>query len=456
MQTKYRYNTASEGVFWDRPWADNATERALAKAIPRQNEFNRYNGHPALTSLSPVFGSIFPIGAAGGDPTTAELAYYLGQGVTGKPQGLGLAPRVNVATDLDTTGAVKIKSERLYASDDELLFTPVVSGQERTRFNGSTLNREFLEESKFFLTTESRAPELNLAGKPRVCLWPLQANTGNVSDPDHSPDRNAKDKLIAFCTTTSPGTTGQSVYYFQRLNKYSGDGVANFSVVTPSSQHPASDWTQIPRNQQIFAYLQNQTETKIPGFGGNFSTKWGVDRDQVLTESFDFIRANLNSYNTALDPKYDYLPTRTDYPHPGETQCIPVTVSNTNTARLAEDCMGFGRYATITEAALVFFIANDVPTDTAGLNDKLQAYLLLEPFNPSPGAPVWSPNLRIIIEGLDKLSLTATTGGCDVLPLDLSAGEEPHYEPRGLQRQRAQGRVHGAASNAAHVWRPKE
>lgn len=388
---KLNINTASEGVFWDRPWTNAESERALARTIPRQNEFNRYAGHPAATSLSPVFGRIFPVSS---EPYTSELAYYLGQGVTGKPQGLGLAPRVNVGSDTDTSGAVKIKAERLYASIDELLYTPAVAGVERGRFSGGKLNREFLEQSKFFLTSNNRSPDLNLAGKPRISLWPIQANTS---------ERNAKDKLIAFCSTTNAGTPRESPYYFQRWTKYSGDGATVYAPVTPSSQDPESDWTQVRRNQELFAYLQNQTATNIPGFGGNFLKKWEVDRDQILTQSVDFVRSSVNSYNTALEPKYDYLPSRTGFPHTGETQCIPLTVTSRGAAQLPEECMGFGRSITFTEAALVFFFATD---STPG--DKLQAYLLLEPFTPSPGQPVWSPNVRIVIEGLEQFEVDGT------------------------------------------------
>lgn len=391
---KLNINTASEGVFWDRPWADGNTERLFAADIPRQNEFHRYAGHPAVTSLSPVFGSIFPVTANA--PTALDLASYLGSGTT-RAQGSGLAPRVNVPTDIDANGVVRIKSERLYATTDELLFKPVVTGQERETFDMTKVNRAFLERSKFFLTANSRAPELNLAGKPRVGLWPVQVN---------DTERNAKDRLIAFCTTTSPGTSNESRYYFQRLSKYTGDGHTQYSTPTPSSQDPESDWTQIPRNQRIFAYLQEQTRSNIPGFGGSFYDKWGEkDRDQVLTQSFDYIRSSLNSYNTALEPKYDYLPTRIGYPHPGETQCIPITVTSKGPATLSEKCMGFGRSATITEAAIVFFRQNADSSDTSGVNDKLQAYLLLEPFNPSPGPPVWSPNLRFEIDHLDTLGV---------------------------------------------------
>lgn len=395
---KLNINTASEGVFWDRPWAEGANERKLAESIPRQNEFNRYAGHPALTSLSPVFGSVFPVGA-NGDPSATELTSYLGKG-TGSP-GTGLSPRVNAAADTATDGSVNVKSERLYASVDELFFTPTVSGTQRQAFNTSAVNRQFLEQAKFFLTTNSRAPELTLFGQPRVGLWPIQVSPAA---------RDVKDRLIAFCTTTSPATRNAFPYYFQRLSIYSGDSVTSFTTPTPSSQDPNADWG-ITRNQQLFAYLQNQTQTAIPGFGSSFVQKWGqADRDQVLTESFDYLRSSLNSYNEALDPKYEYLPSRASFPKPGETQCVPMTAKTTTNATLKEDSMGFGRFASFSEAAIVFFVANN-GTTAKPAPDQLQAYLLLEPYNVSPGSPVWSPNMRIIVRGLDQFKIGGTSLG---------------------------------------------
>lgn len=411
---KLNINTASEGVFWDRPWAEGPNERLMAKSIPTQNEFNRYSGHPAMTSLSPVFGSLFPVAVAGGDPTTLELQPYLGLGAA-RP-GTGLSPRVNIATDFNTTNKfVNVKTERLYASVDELFFTPAVSNGQRTPYkspgpNSKSLNRDFLEQAKFFLTANSRAPELTLAGQPRIGLWPIQ----------NSPTaRNAKDRLIAFCTTTSPATKNANPYFFQRLSVYTGDSANVFTSDTPSSQDPNADWG-ILRNQQLFAYLQNQTAMNIPGFGGNFLTKWGrPDRDQVLTESMDYLRSSLNSYNEALAPTYEYLPSRASFPKPGETQCVPMTAKGTATVALAEDHMGFGRFASFSEAAIVFFVANDSQGDTDATKDRLQAYVLLEPFNVSPGPPVWSPNVRIIIRGLDQFNINGTSLGFRSSPQSL-------------------------------------
>ena len=51
----------------------------------------------------------------------------------------------------------------------------------------------------------------------------------------------------------------------------------------------------IPRNKELYSYLQEVTTLKIPWLEKSFETKLGGrNRDQVLTEIFDYIRcANL-------------------------------------------------------------------------------------------------------------------------------------------------------------------
>ncbi|MEZ0386834.1 MAG: hypothetical protein ACAI34_07200, partial [Verrucomicrobium sp.] len=55
--------------------------------------------------------------------------------------------------------------------------------------NLSGLDPTSLELGKFFLTAHSRAPELNIYGKPRISLWPQSKDVAQL---------NPKDKLLAF------------------------------------------------------------------------------------------------------------------------------------------------------------------------------------------------------------------------------------------------------------------
>ena len=71
---------------------------------------------------------------------------------------------------------VALDSDRLFASVDEFLFEP-----SRTALtNDAGCTAQFpkattapLNRARLFLTANSRAPELNLFGLPRVSLWPV-------------------------------------------------------------------------------------------------------------------------------------------------------------------------------------------------------------------------------------------------------------------------------------------
>ena len=77
---KVNLNTASEGTFWDTPSVatehesgnvsasgtvtSSATSLSLAASQPSRGEYQRYPGHPATTSLSPILGWLWdlPVG----------------------------------------------------------------------------------------------------------------------------------------------------------------------------------------------------------------------------------------------------------------------------------------------------------------------------------------------------------------------------------------------------------
>ena len=136
---KLNINTASEGVFWDRAWANSSLsgspygEAQLNTSVPVRGEFNRYPGHPAMTCLSPVFGGLISamnVPLSDNLSTTDYTTYY-------KPY-YDLCPRVvsggvngsvtygsmggTVTNYQATAGALSPDANRLYASLDELLF----------------------------------------------------------------------------------------------------------------------------------------------------------------------------------------------------------------------------------------------------------------------------------------------------------------------------------------------
>ena len=423
---KININTASEGTPWDRPWAHTATEEKNSTAIPGQNEFQRYPGHPAKTCLSPVLDPILPapvpawcygISSSTQAANTNELtAYY------------SLAPRTSLGGTMggnfDDTNAVftaiSAKGDRLYASPDELLYSTNLSSNVRqpnstlVQANSGlavALNNGYLEKAKFFLTAHSRAPEVNLFGKPRMTLWPLQMSTAL---------RNAKDTLIAFCSTING-----KAYYFQRQNAYTAFG-------TPcSSQDPAADWTATDstgatRNQTLYSYISNLAQQNIPGFGGNFAAKYPNTYNQIITEMFDTIRSGVNSYSTALTPTYTYTPQLGDS---GEGQVVPLAPPS---GTPGAGTRGFGRFATITDAALIFYRCNacsyltnatgaiTVPhqLNPATAAPQIASVLVLQPFTPSPGLPAWSPNVHYVI-------VPQTSGGPGLQGFSISSPSTP-------------------------------
>ena len=412
---KVNINTASEGTYWDRPMAHTATEEKYSTAIPVQNEFQRYPGHSSKTCLSPVMDSILPSPAVAWQSLNPNIltAYY-----TLTPR---IAPGGTQGGAVDDTAATAIpaKADRLYTSSDEFLYSTTYTGTTPlTRMtngglslvspyltNAAAFNNTYMEKAQFFLTAHSRAPELNLFGKPRITLWPIQMNT-NL--------RNAKDQLIAFCSTING-----KAYYFQRQNVYTTFGAAC------SSQDPTADWTATDstgetRNQTLYGYLDQLTSNKqnIPGFGGNFDSQYPTTRRQILTEMFDVIRSGVNSYSTGLTPTYTYTPQLGDS---GEGQVVPLAPS-TGTAA---GTRGFGRFATITGATIDFYRCNVAlaTTNSAGAvisplqltsataTPQIAAVVILQPFTPSPGLPAWSPNVHYVISGLQNFGVKPSSGG---------------------------------------------
>ena len=440
--SKVNINTASEGTFWDRPWGNNGAdslERNFADFIPAQGEYPRYAGHPATTSLSPVLGSVMNIDPFASFTTSwpKKKPYYL------------LVPRTMAGgTEGGTKQAVAPLGndyERLFASVDELAFKPEFTTPRvaSTASAGGDTAVNFLEKTKFFLTANSRAPEVNLFNKPRMSLWPIQLDPGV---------RNAQDQLIAFC-----GTVGKKPYFFQRFNDYFAqgkpfkDGRTGWLSPMPSSCHPYMDMDPSlsvatakgtitnTRNTELYQYMQKLTSDSVPGFGGSLEKKYDTngrpskysDRNQILTMMFDYIRTNVNSYSTSanLKPQYDYAPTRRGGTVAGETQLVPLVIP---TGKVGANTKGFGRFSTITEVAITMFLHQTPPAPgkpTPPL--ELRAALVMEPFNPTPGNASWSPNVRYVVKHLDRMKVGGPAfGNQNVLmgwPKPFLKGEEEIY-----------------------------
>ncbi|HSI87227.1 MAG: Verru_Chthon cassette protein A [Candidatus Methylacidiphilales bacterium] len=428
--SKVNVNTASEGTFWTRPWAYTEYDVDLAKMMPVQNEFQRFPGHPATTSLSVVFPP-----AVG----ESDLDY--------KNRIYGMVPRVsgggsNAGTTIinNKSAAIVPDAQRLFASVDEFLFQGVSPAQAGGTSRAvqpapsGNLSQADVEKARFFITTSSSAPEVNLWNKPRITLWPLQANTSDVGNPTAATDRNATDKLIAFCSTI-----GSKPYYFQRYNTYT----SATQTPQPSSQSPTDDWTKLPRNQELYAYLQDLTNRPVPGLGG---TLGGVAsgnkyiprvRDQILTQMMDYIRSSLNTFSGGMTPKYYYTPFSPTGFVKAQGQIVPLELPN--------GTKGHGRFPTIQQAAICFYrkdkltvTGKTVPTTVltgtsvdflgdlrTGVNAitvkegnppytdpcTMNAVIILQPYNVTPGTPPWAANVRLCIEDANGLQVNGSSMG---------------------------------------------
>lgn len=386
--SKVNVNTATEGVVWDMPRANSHYDAYhFADKQPVRNEFQRYPGHPATTSLSPVLK-----GWLGDNPSTYyDLAPFIENGGS-------FAGTKNVD---QSTPPVKLDSDRLFVTADEYFFDAGDLHQGTRELAVSEMDRELLEATRFFLTAHSRSPELTLFDTPKINIWPIQKETS---------DRNAMDRLQAFCSETRKGEN-RLPYYFQRARTHD---LSNRVNGYGSSQSPTEDYASIQRNQDLYRYMQSLTEREIPGFGKTFESKYPQDRDQILTQIVDYSRSGLNTIAYGLpadsDKKgYVYSPLRdvSGKPGPlGEGQIIPLHIGNTR---------GFGRSVTITEAALVLYpVARrqepDLQVRYPGKRGNhplykataLKAFLLIEYYCASPGLPSWSPNLSITVKGMDN------------------------------------------------------
>jgi len=365
---KVNINTASEGVYVDTPRVATTPEVNLANNQPANHEFQRYPGHPAMTSLSTVLGSWMSLPPGG---TTASAYAGLNSLLTSsgtanyttymKPY-YDLTPKYSPGIGLGSmggstkaTGTMTTKTDRLYDSVDELMFTTTLTGTQSRAQNvtatATVMTQTQLEETKFFLTAHSRSPDVNLFNQPRVGIWPIPTSNPTTLD-----------QLIAFTTTLS-GTSYP--YFFQRTDNTS----------------PTTD-ISIARNQGLLNYLKNFCTQNVPGFGNSatFATKYSPsgytpgttkddDLDQIFTEMFDYVRCtNLHDV--------------TGTPYTSNNLVVP-------SYDAATDTKGFGRMLTVAQAALVFIAVDDgdwnfqVATDITGataMDKNGQPILLHAPY----------------------------------------------------------------------------
>lgn len=359
---KLNINTASEGSYWDVPMFAGPAELYYARYQPAQKEFQRYPGHPATTSLSPVLWDVFGLSnpnyslkpalnparnTSSYFTTKKSVAPVLETSATDYFSKLfGIIPRVvlggsKMGSDATVTGnSVAISTvddDRLFASVDELLFARPTDPAAVERPSNTPLTQEALEKIRFFLTASSRAPDVNLFNQPKITIWPIDdpasANPGNLYN-TASDSRSPIDQLLAFTSTLH-----NFPYYFTRNNPL----------------RTTADFTG--RNVVLYEYLSRLMQKPIPGFGASFSSRYGVAGcEQILTEIYDYIRSNINLTDSsaagsgsseAAQLKFAFAPGTNDSLKTGRGQVVPFKHPTNGTK-------GIGRFPTIRQGMLLF------------------------------------------------------------------------------------------------------
>jgi uncharacterized protein (TIGR02600 family) len=428
---KININTASEGTFWDTPRTYTTQDYYLATRQPVQGEFQRYPGHPATVSLSTVLG----IGSASQTwtPTTPESHLSLESLYPITPATKAGGSQGGNANTMPTSSTLPASVDRLYDTVDEFLFQPDLTSGARTEnaallvaADRAAMEPADLRKARFFLTATSQAPDVNIYNLPRVSMWPI------TLDPvTSSPTTTPFDKLIAFCTTIN-----NHPFYFRRKDPAS-----------PTVDLPVTaSATGLERNRQLLEYLRVLTGLPAPGFGGTLFAKYGDDRNQILTEVFDYIRAvNLQDSTTGAIPYAKALFSNGSDGSPGQGQVVPIvdagtSVSDTTNGKSVHP-RGFGRYPTVQQAFISFIGAGDsnylnykpmdhvenpagsgkyfanfpgfssftFPAVTTAGTQRVQAGVFLQMYDPSNGTPHVYPWYEVVVEGLDTLGWSNDT-----------------------------------------------
>ena len=324
---KVNVNTASEPTFFAPPYFYHQRDSKWANFPGTAGEYQRYPGHPATVALSTVLapGVDLDVYAPNANITniiqTKDAIYTLIPKIATGGSTSGTRPFVrdefsssNGELAVASSGnTVQARKERLLASVDEMLFA---DGTNDNAYNyNSSLGRvatsiplpgqgsrylfdhDTLERSRFFLTANSRSPEFNIHGLPRIAMWPV-ADEGQGQQ-----RRTSFDTMIALCATLRGRTAGAAVansYIFRRAQPHH----PTHDVTGSSPDYGGS--TGLTRNSTLLDYLYAEMttlqfpQTSSLGSSNNFGQKYGTDNAaQLAIQFFDYIRCT-NLYDGVL------------------------------------------------------------------------------------------------------------------------------------------------------------
>lgn len=294
---KLNLNTAAGGTPWDDPRYTNGIEQGFSRYKPSKNEFTRYPGHPASTSLVPVFWSyggldspdesLFPFhtpssafnfqynDASASDKAdirpqlSAKAESYYRSLLAFNPRNAWGGSEMGTKPTVIFNGPIvpPLDSDRLFASVDEMLIGAPDATSGPRPDNPLNLTTSDVNMLRFFVTSHNRAPDLSPLGQPKVGMWPIAEKPQKRTPVDH---------LLAFCSTLAG-----KPFYFTRDN----------------AESSTADMTQ--RNEELLDYLARSMAVDIPGFGGNLQTRYGSEGIvRLLTLTYDYTRSAINLIDT--------------------------------------------------------------------------------------------------------------------------------------------------------------
>lgn len=349
---KLNLNTHAGGLAWDIPKAGGELDMAMGRYQPAQKEWQRYPGHPASTHLGPALApGVLDIV---NDRDAMEMLYRVVPRVVGGGSESGTR-LIDTRNPAEVNGLVP-DTEPLFPSIDDMIMRSDREPHEFPDAQGRPIPEEelseYLERSKFFITAYNRAPEVNMFNLPKVAMWPIyNAERSNQRSSPYQSRLSPFDRLIHYCA--SVGGTDE-------INRY------DYIFRRQQADSATFDYDGIRRNRELYNYLDQMMEARVPGWGAAFhdADKFGPEgQDKLLTLIFDYIRStnlhddslygedfqaafsnsNTKGHLTYTNPR-DGNKNNKGFGHKGHGQVTPIVIEGTK---------GMGRFFTISSAQVV-------------------------------------------------------------------------------------------------------